>query len=151
MWVSRYTLVPAVFASLTHPQILPSTYTHTHTHTPSPPPPLCQVSKLEDGSGLISSVLSGHVSGRDQLYSRGKPCSSLSYLPVLGIFFFTSLFWEYWGVDIFRVDFIVVVSGSFSTLFDLLAYYNRKKNKEKNSLTYEISSVCVVLFQMDEE
>lgn len=118
---------------VTHTSPNPSLHlhAHTHTHTPSPPPPLCQVSKLEDGSGLISSVLSGHVSGRDQLYSRGKPCYSLSYLPVLGIFFFTSLFWEYWGVDIFRVGFIVVVSGSFSTLFDLLAYYKRKKNQRK--------------------
>lgn len=39
-----------------------SSSTHTHAHTAQhPPPPLCQVSKLEDGSGLISSVLSGHV------------------------------------------------------------------------------------------
>lgn len=124
---------PLYLRSLRHSHI-PKSFpplTRTHTHTPSPPPPLCQVSKLEDGSGLISSVLSGHVSGRDQLYSRGKPCSSLSYLPVLGIFFFTSLFWEYWGVDIFRVGFIVVVSGSFSTLFDLLAYYKRKKKQRK--------------------
>lgn len=54
-------------------------------------------------------------------------------------------------MDIFRVGFIVVVSGSFSTLFDLLAYYKRKKKQRKNRLTYEISSVCVFLFQMDEE
>lgn len=53
--------------------------THPHTHTPRlTDAPLCQVSKLEDGFGLISPVLSGHVSGRDQPYGGEKTCYFLS-------------------------------------------------------------------------